>query len=644
MKEKKDLITNILIIIFCLLGSLFCLILFFRDLNASLHRQGEEPVGTITFRFNSAKRRFGNRVAWDRLRNGSALYNGDIIRTADISEATVSFSIGDSVDIYSNTLIQIYIDSNGPRIDISGGALSVRSSPDSEITLVSGGTRIKINSGAIIQASSRTNGNMDIIVNEGTVSLGNGKLIEAGSGLQVNPDGEEIIVPCSIAVSPFPGARYITLSGNSFPVNFIWNKINYPPDGLTRLEIAYDRSFKSLLFSEDTKADRLVFSVPEGTFFWRLYPLADNFPDDIPYSKISVTGSTLPVPISPSENRLIPFQSGNPAVRFIWSSSPEASSYIVEAADNSLMSNPVFHSEVSAGRSDQLSISSMDMGQGAWYWRVIPVWSREYIIDISASEQKSETASFIITGGDIPVTAVPVILVEEPVPVAEEPVAAPPPRPAPQAAVPQRPPAQTPAPVVVTPPPVATPPPAIVERPPEPVVVTPPPVVVTTPPVVVERPPEPVIVTQPPAAAIVQTPPPIVVTPPPVQSLLGVPQNRLPRDSFILRHEVPVSESIAFSWNAVEGANGYILTIYIEQDGLRSVVLVTQVLKESKFTLEDIRTLGRGTFFWQAEAVYAANNGSIERHGELLQNKLIIDVPFPTRIRTGDSGILYGNN
>ena len=604
MTDKKAFRTNILIVIFCLLGSFFFLFLFWQDLNATLYRQGEEPVGTITFRFNSAKRRFINRVAWQKLRNGSELYNGDIIRTADISEATVTFSVTDSIDLYSNTLIQIFVDDKNTKIDVGGGVLSVRSSPDSDLILVSGENLIKVNSSATIQAANWMDGNLDIIVNEGTVSMGNGQLVEAGSGLRLNPAGQEIQMPFCAALSPLPGANYITFSVDPLPVNFIWNKKNYPSDGITRLEVAYDRSFKTLLYSEETKADRLVVLLPEGTFFWRLYPLLDNSSNEILYSKISVTKSTLPVPINPTGNRIIPFQYANPAVHFLWSSSPAASSYIVEAADNSLMSNPVFHSEVSAGTTDQLSISSSSMGEGVWYWRIIPVWRSEYILNKSVSELKSETASFSITSDNLPIAVVPVILFEaSPVveePVREEPVVAPPPRPAPQTAVVQRP----------------------VERPPEPVVVAPPPAVV-------EKPPE---------------SEPVIVIPPVVLSLLPVPQNLLPRDSFVLRHEVPVSESIVFSWNDVEGANGYILTIYDEQDGIRSIVQVTQVLKESRYTLQDIRTLGRGTFFWQVEAVYAANNGSIERHGELFPNKLIIDVPFPTRIRAGDSGILYGNN
>jgi len=123
---------------------------------------------------------------------------------------------------------------------------------------------------------------------------------------------------------------------------------------------------------------------------------------------------------------------------------------------------------------------------------------------------------------------------------------------------------------------------------------------------------------------------------------LPPPRGRLPASEHTITPEhVRAERSVAFSWNEVEGANSYMLTV-LRDDAARSPVIQTPLLTENGYTVEDVRLLGRGEFLWQVEALYVMDDGFIVQRGELAGNKLIIDIPFPQQIRTMDSGILYG--
>ena len=124
---------------------------------------------------------------------------------------------------------------------------------------------------------------------------------------------------------------------------------------------------------------------------------------------------------------------------------------------------------------------------------------------------------------------------------------------------------------------------------------------------------------------------------------LPVPQNRMPQGGYtITTAQIRASRSVVFSWDRVEGANAYILTVFQGNGPDRKTVIQTPVLKEPGYTVEDIRDLGRGDFSWQVEALYVMDDGYIEQRGRLEENKLTVDIPVPTQIRTKDSGILYG--
>lgn len=121
---------------------------FVGSLSASLKDINTEPIATITFKYRTAQRRLQNRTDWDRLQNESPVYNNDIIRTADLSEATVFFIDGSGLELHENTLVQISydIEQKGSIVAFEFGALdySTDEKAYSSGTLFKGTTKLQL--------------------------------------------------------------------------------------------------------------------------------------------------------------------------------------------------------------------------------------------------------------------------------------------------------------------------------------------------------------------------------------------------------------------------------------------------------------------------------------------------------------------
>jgi hypothetical protein len=152
---------------------------------------------------------------------------------------------------------------------------------------------------------------------------------------------------------------------------------------------------------------------------------------------------------------------------------------------------------------------------------------------------------------------------------------------------------------------------------------------------IVEPPPPPV-----PAARIEQTRLPAVPGP-----LLPAPENRLPENGYRIGAEgLRRQRNINFSWDAVEGATAYVLTIFRETSQGRSEIFITEPIEQLNFTFDDFRRFeNTGNFVWQVEALRRSSQGIIEQRGRPGENTLALNFPHPGQVRTRDTGVLYGN-
>ena len=378
VKKNKSSRIDILLYIFCVAGILISLNLFRLDLFKTLTRQAEEPIGTITFKYKAAQRRFEDRVLWDRLQKESPVYNGDFIRTAELSEATVTFEGGRAVvNLPENSLIQLHDDSGGIRVDINEGEIDAMSE-DSAMVLAAGNNLVTVETGAVVKAGQE-GGDFTLRVMEGAASFsgpgGTGN-VSAGEALALNETGAQILREAT-ALSPRPRARFLNPKPGKLAVLFRWNRDNLPPEMTVRLEIAEDSAFARIVLSEDfagNAASAAAAELEPGSYFWRVSPV-DGEGAGFSSNTLSFKILFVPAPalITPVEGYRYQFRVRKPFVRFQWMETEEADSYIIEAADNSAMANPVLSQEV-RGTSFYFS----GLGPGTWHWRVRPVFPAFY--------------------------------------------------------------------------------------------------------------------------------------------------------------------------------------------------------------------------------------------------------------------------
>jgi len=125
--------------------------------------------------------------------------------------------------------------------------------------------------------------------------------------------------------------------------------------------------------------------------------------------------------------------------------------------------------------------------------------------------------------------------------------------------------------------------------------------------------------------------------------LLPTPGNRLPESGFVLGpEELRKREGIVFSWARVDGANSYILSITKDGFPRRQQILQTEPIRDLTYTFDNYSVFDdSGTFYWQVEAV-SYRDGVMEQRGTPGENKFMLDVPRPGRVKTKKTGVLYG--
>ncbi|MDR1899781.1 MAG: hypothetical protein LBQ55_07230 [Treponema sp.] len=273
--QRTNKAVDYAVILLCLLGAFFSFWFFWRDLNRSIHHN-QDSVGIITFKKGGAQRRLGDRVLWDRLRRESPVYDGDFIRTAELSDATVTFTEGQKFSLSENSLIQIRTVGGRAVIDLASGDIGVENTGRSVLVLVSGNRQVELS--GVMKARASEDGGFELEVLEGSAVLRSGEetiLQEAGQALSINAEGAVVRRPRVVMLLPRPDAQF-TGTGEVLRVDFSWVPVNFTGAEHTRLEIAADRRFTHPLKRLDTESSSASADLPPGTYWWRAYAAGGN--------------------------------------------------------------------------------------------------------------------------------------------------------------------------------------------------------------------------------------------------------------------------------------------------------------------------------------------------------------------------------
>jgi hypothetical protein len=643
-----------LIVLGCVLGAGVFFALFWRDINRTLEKIGETPIATVIYKNKMAQRRFLDRIIWDLLKQNSAMYNGDVLHTADLSEATIAFSDGAVLALGENTHVQIFWTADGPKVDLASGSANLQGGSSGGIVLSSNGQDVVIESGSILAASASASGETNMQVLQGAASIGDQALVE-GDALAVTGDG--LFYPAqAIARRPLPNETIFSASNVPTDVRFMWTTSNFTTDSRVLIEIAYDRRFARMV-SRHLAEDELEWAarLDANIYWWRVYPvtvrqaaqgddpalvldgraLVDvSMAESAIPQKLMLMKAALPIPLYPEANAAVSYKAGNNAIRFQWNPNSQNANiqqpagYRVLVSGSETMTNP----RVNALVSNPFFITD-ELPEGAWFWQVVPVYEGVTVEQIAVPParftlfQEIETpgaplvldgeglsgsqAAVYVLGRDTPVLrwnsesvmrSLRLVISQSPDPLAD---------------------ALNGTAVfdfdirtngrseirlptleegeyfwIVS---------AENERG------------------------EDISARNPASFRIL---PRILFDPPVIRSPAGTPAAPYRLSPAMVQG----SRNLAFAWNPVSEANAYILTI----TGGSLTSRDTRFVYSTSYTFPDIADLGDGSFIYTVEAVLVEPNGLIRRRGTPAIGYFVIDMPRPAAPRIVPPGEMYG--
>jgi hypothetical protein len=551
------------IIVLFLFIAVISINLFRLDLLNTINLQNVEPVGFVVIKKNIVQRRHSDRVLWDRLANESFVYIGDLIRIAEVSSATLDIE-ENNIDLEENTIIRIILspDGEGVRIILSEGTLSlVTRNERKKINVEVNGRRIQSEPGTVLRATTNQNDGISVQVNQGrALFVEDGRAereISSGSLIDMDAYGTERNERAVVVTRPAPNARYLKNTAELLSVNFLWNRINFAPNETLRLEISADRNFSQISTRTENLDRQAQTQFASGHWYWRL-----SFENAVlSAGSLTVLDSAGLRLLAPSANSVFRFYEELPLINFRWTEVEYASAYIFQVSSKSDFSETKIDIQTSAA-----FYSNSDLGEGTWYWRVIPVFpslfygSTNFLPAFSFHVEKSSAE---LSDQEISLSR---WLNEQSHAFENQPA---------------------------------------------------------------ELPPAP--------------PPPRRVQPQPVTPL-PAPQNLRPARGTVFDFEGLRSQrTISFSWSAVRGANAYIFTLYQQNASGRRQVLRTTINNSTRYTLENLRVLDKGTFVWQVEPVIIGRRNAVERRGRTGESSFVMDFNSPLPVQIEDTGVLYGN-
>lgn len=390
-RSDDPLALFVLALLLCLAGASFCAFQFCASFFRSMSKVDEEPVATITFKYKTAQRKFLDRVVWDRLRQNSPVYSGDTIHTAALSEATLWFPDGTSMDLSENTMAQVFVSKSGSlQAKLSEGfaALDTTESANSA-TLSMDGMDVTVSSGSAVSASSGGGGALvQVDKGEASASSGDGAISLSEGDEMAGSAGAPPSMPPLTVVSPLKSSRIIHDAEGARHVPFAWRASDSCEPG-ARIEISTDKSFSRVEKSIDaSQTGSAIVDLAAGTWWWRAIASDSSLGASEPRAeRLTIIQSLPPTLIAPAAGYVYSYRARTPAVRLIWTESPQASSYKLEISKSPDFSENAV--EQSAGFTSAI-ISTL--GEGDWFWRVTPYYS----INKRGYTRASKTGTFSV--------------------------------------------------------------------------------------------------------------------------------------------------------------------------------------------------------------------------------------------------------
>lgn len=385
---------------------------FWKDLNSSASRSDKEKIAVITFKNRIAQRKFEDRVVWERIDKSTPLYNGDLVRTSDLAEAVITFNDNSQIDLFENTMIQVYYsDTEGIKINVDNGNLQLDTSTTGKVAMkFDDGSVVNVQSGTSLAAKTSVSGDnisgkkdkssaraVEVKSGAATVTTETGSTAELKTGETVSVQGTGEIKKQPVTVTSIPPEmRVLNVEGGKVPVKLEWNLAEKEvlDDVPVVVQTSKTKDFTTVLSEVTVPAGTSTIgdstlNVTDGVVYWRVFP--KNRVEEASIGKISVESSSPVKMISPVESASFSYKARAPEINFRWSGADYAEKFLLAVSASPDMTDPVY---TAVTENHNLKVDSL--GNGDWWWQITPYYSMNSI----GYAGESSIASFSILRND----------------------------------------------------------------------------------------------------------------------------------------------------------------------------------------------------------------------------------------------------
>jgi len=342
-------------------------ILLYNELNSRLSAEGLREIGTVTYRFKKAERKYKKQVVWKDIDQHEPVYNFDSIRTIEGATAHIQLKDGTSIDIEENTLILLSMEGKKINIGFEQGRISADTSKSSgrDVSVKSKTSSVKMKKGRLSLA--RKNDSFSVNVSSGSAVIrGKAGVRKVAGGMKATLNNKAFSVE-KVDIrpdEPKPGAFFVA-GENWHSVLFRWKNTG----DTVQLDVSTSPSFQKLLFSRKVEGGIYKRAFVPGIYYWRLRSTEKEKGGSEP-SKFTVLRDAPAVMIEPRTSREFVYHATPPEVAIAWKRTGAATSYRVEIA-----ADPGFGKIIKSHETAGTRFAYRPPKKGRYYCRVQSLYS-----------------------------------------------------------------------------------------------------------------------------------------------------------------------------------------------------------------------------------------------------------------------------
>ncbi|MFN3603276.1 MAG: FecR domain-containing protein [Leptonema sp. (in: bacteria)] len=371
--------------------------LLYKDIYTTYQGLGE-PVGKVIFKKKVALRKIKNQSIWEYIQSEYPIYNGDSIKTEELSEAVLRLQDGTEISINENSYIVINLLGEEAKINFNYGSLEANTenknlkiqTKDSEILLSSANAKLV-----------NKNESLQIQLEKGEANLktkGKEEKLKENEIALLNKESNEIKKEKNTIklLSPEDNAKFYT--NDRIAVQF---QIEGDPTEIYDLVLSNNPTFSNLVLRKPIK-NQIIVDLSPGIYFWKIITKNSNSQINY-YKKFSIIRKEKINLLYPKNGELFSFKE-NQNINFSWTNSENAPSYEIWIDTNKNFSNPKKISTFTNFISIPLEIKEEKI---EYFWKVVPITNEK------ESVTESNIYSFIVQKMEKEKPAIPITPISE---------------------------------------------------------------------------------------------------------------------------------------------------------------------------------------------------------------------------------------